>query len=285
MEHKTRITFDDMDGVLYPVNGKKEKIMIVISGSEGGLEHSGKVAEYLAEHGIPAFALALFKTRHTGKSLDRIPVERVGRTIAWLKKQGYQKFGIEGVSKGTEYAMAAAIQYHELSCVILKTPSWYYSEGLEQKQPSGHSCWTLDGREIEYTPYKIRHFHMIKMLWETKEFNILPVNTGKEIVASSIIQIEKIHAPILIFSTKADTVWPSYESGLKLCERLQKAQYPYPYKHVSFEHMSHMMLENCGKEIKYFFKSEKENPQACFDERNEMGRMCVEWINDVWSRH
>lgn len=102
---------------------------------------------------------------------------------------------------------------------------------------------------------------MIKMLWEAKEFNIFPVNIGKEMVASSIIQIEKIHAPILIFSTKADTVWPSYESGLKLCERLQKAQYPYPCKHVSFEHMSHMMLENCGEDIKYFLSLKKKEAE------------------------
>lgn len=53
MENKTGITIEDMDGILYPVNDKKEKIMIVISGSEGGLEHSSKAAEYLAEHGIP----------------------------------------------------------------------------------------------------------------------------------------------------------------------------------------------------------------------------------------
>lgn len=52
MKSKTRITIDDMDGIWYS-----------------------------------AFALALFKTRQTGKNLDRIPVEWVGKTIAWLKKQ------------------------------------------------------------------------------------------------------------------------------------------------------------------------------------------------------
>lgn len=31
MENKTRITIDDMDGVLCPVKDKKEKIMIVVS--------------------------------------------------------------------------------------------------------------------------------------------------------------------------------------------------------------------------------------------------------------
>lgn len=32
--------------------------------------------------------------------------------------------------KGSEYAAAAAVEFHDLSCVILKIPSWFYSEGM-----------------------------------------------------------------------------------------------------------------------------------------------------------
>lgn len=35
------------DRLLYEVNNRKDKIMIVFSGSEGGLEHAGKTAKYL----------------------------------------------------------------------------------------------------------------------------------------------------------------------------------------------------------------------------------------------
>ncbi len=43
-----------------------------------------------------------------------------------------------------------------------------------------------------------------------------------------------------------------------------------------------MMLEYCGKEIKYFIKSEKADPDACFAERKVMGEECIKWIRDVW---
>lgn len=33
-------TLHKADGVLYPVTGRKDKVVIVLSGSEGGLEHA-----------------------------------------------------------------------------------------------------------------------------------------------------------------------------------------------------------------------------------------------------
>ena len=208
------------DGILYEVHGRKDKVMIVMSGSDGGLEHAGKLAKYLADHGIPALALALFRTKHTGKSLDRIPVERIGSAMAWLKKRGYQKIGIEGVSKGAEYALAAAIHYPEIGCVIVKTPSWFYSEGLVNGQPAGHSCWTWKGKELPYTAYTQRKYKTLKLFREAGEFNLLALNRGKKIFPESVIPVEKIQAPILMMSTKVDTVWDSAEICAKEREQM-----------------------------------------------------------------
>lgn len=91
-------------------------------------------------------AFSLFKTKHTGKVLNMVPVEKVGSAIRWLNEKGYQKIGMDGTSKGTEYTLAAA----------------------------------------------------------------------------------------------------------------------------------------CGKEIKYFIKSEKENPRACYAERAVMGEETIKWIRNVW---
>jgi esterase/lipase len=270
------------DGALYPAGNSKDKIVIVFSGSEGGLEHAGKCCRYLQDNGIDSFALGYFKTKHSSKKLDLIPVEIFGDVIEKLKAMGYCKIGVEGVSKGAELALAAAIEYPEISCVIIKTPSWFYSEGLAGGQPSGNSCWSYRGQALPFTPYKERKIHMLKMIREAKEYNILPVNTGKRVLPESVIPVEKINAPILMFSTKVDTIWPSTESCEKICERLEANKFSYPYKHIAFEHMSHIMLEYCGKEIKYFIKSEKKDPAACFAERESMGKECVSWIQSVW---
>ena len=277
-----KVTLHKADGVLYPVTGRKDKVVITMSGSEGGLEHAGKLAKYLQDNGIPALAFGYFKTKHSVKSLNKIELENIKAVIEWLKKQGYEKIGIEGCSKGAEYAAAAAIAYPELSCVILKIPSWFYSEGIDKTVPSGASSWVYEGKELPYTPYKTRKLPVMKEKMKNKEYNILAINTGKRINPDSIIPIEKIQAPILMFSTEVDTIWPSKESCETMEERLNINQFVYPHKHICFEHMSHMMLEYCGKGIKYFIKSEKEFPEECARERVIMGQECIKWIEEVW---
>lgn len=277
-----KVTLHKADGVLYPVAGRKDKVVITMSGSEGGLEHAGKLAKYLQDNGIPALAFGYFKTKHSVKSLNKIELENIKAAIKWLKKQGYEKIGIEGCSKGAEYAAAAAIAYPELSCVILKIPSWFYGEGMDKTVPSGASSWTYEGKELPYTPYKTRKLPVMKEMMKNKEYNILAINAGKKINPDSIIPIEKIQAPVLMFSTEVDTIWPSKESCEKMEERLNANHFAYPHKHICFEHMSHMMLENCGKGIKYFIKSEKQFPEECARERVIMGQECIKWIEEVW---
>ena len=277
-----KVTLHKADGVLYPVAGRKDKVVITMSGSEGGLEHAGKLAKYLQDNGIPALAFGYFKTKHSVKSLNKIELENIKAAIEWLKKQGYEKIGIEGCSKGAEYAAAAAIAYPELSFVILKIPSWFYGEGMDKTVPSGASSWTCEGKELPYTPYKTRKLPVIKEMMKNREYNIIAINTGKKINPDSIIPIEKIQAPVLMFSTEVDTIWPSKESCEKMEERLNANHFAYPHKHICFKHMSHMMLENCGKGIKYFIKSEKEFPEECARERIIMGQECIKWIEEVW---
>lgn len=277
-----KITLHKADGVLYPVNGRKDKVVIVLSGSEGGLEHTKKLAKYLQDNEVPSLALGYFKTKNSVKALNKIELENIKEAIDWLIKLGYERIGIEGCSKGAEYAAAAAIAFHELSCVILKIPSWFYSEGMNGRTPSGTSCWSYKGKELPYTPYKTRKLSVIREIIKNKEYNILAVNTGKKINPVSIIPIEKIEAPILMFSTEVDTIWPSKESCEKMEERLNANRFSYPYKHICFEHMSHIMLENCGNSIKYFIKSEKQFPKECDRERVIMGQECIKWIKEVW---
>lgn len=260
------------DVALYPVAGRKDKVVITMSGSEGGLEHAGKLAGFLQDNGIPALALGYFKTKHSVKSLNKIELENVKAAIDWLKELGYEKIGIEGCSKGAEYAAAAAVEFHELSCVILKIPSWFYGEGMSGTKPSGASSWSYEGKELPFTPYKTRKLPVVQEMLKNKEYNILAINTGKKVVPDSIIPIEKIEAPVLMFSTEVDTIWPSKESCEKLEERLNVNDFAYPHKHICFEHMSHMMLENCGAAIKYFIKSEKQFSQECAKERVVMGQ-------------
>ena len=148
----TSVQTEGFEAVLYPGDGRKDKVLIVMSGSDGGMTLTKQESEFYHKNGIPALALALFKTKQTPKELSCVPVEFVEKAIGWLKKQGYKQVGIDGTSKGSEMALVAASLFSDLSCVIVRVPSHFVSEGLtgsgKNKAPSGTSCWSFRGKEL-----------------------------------------------------------------------------------------------------------------------------------------
>ena len=269
------------EGELYTGDGTKDKVMIVMSGSNGGMGITRKEALFYHKNGIPSLALALFKTKQTGKFLDRVPVEYVENAIKWLKEQGYQRIGIDGMSKGSEMALLSASMFSELSCVIARVPSYFVSEGLsgkgKSKGPSGTSCWSYKGKEIPYAPYNQRAFDMLKMFREERELHIIRFNRDKNVTPETIIPVEKIKAPILLLSSKHDEVWPSYEASLYIEKRLQEQGFVYPVKHIAYEHMSHAMMTRIPWWIKLVFKTERQYPKECKIERSNMAEELIGW--------
>ena len=283
---KTTVESEGFEGILLPGNGSKEKVIIVMSGSNGGMKLTKQCADFYDCNGIPALSLALFATKGTQPFLDRVPVEYVENAIKWLKKQGYSKVGIDGTSKGSEMALLAASMFPEISCVIARVPSHFISEGLtgkkKNKGPSGTSCWSYHEKELPYAPYKSRTFNILKMFKEEKEMHIITFNKDKEITPETLIHIENIKAPILFLSSKNDTVWPSYESALNMEKRLKEIGFPYEHKHVAYDNMSHAMLTKLPFIYKIAFKSERNNPKGCASDRENMKQELLSWVENIW---
>jgi hypothetical protein len=83
----TSVQTEGFEAVLYPGDGRKDKVLIVMSGSDGGMTLTKQESEFYHKNGIPALALALFKTKQTPKELSCVPVEFVEKAIGWLKKR------------------------------------------------------------------------------------------------------------------------------------------------------------------------------------------------------
>ena len=258
----TSVQREGFEAILYPGNGRKDKVMIVMSGSNGGMTLTKQESEFYNRNGIPSLALALFKTKQTPKELSRVPVEFVEKAIAWLKEQGYQQVGIDGTSKGSEMALVAASLFSELDCVIVRVPSHFVSEGLtgsgKNKAPSGTSCWSFRGKELPYAPYRSRTFHILQMFMREKEMHIITFNRDKDVTPETLIPIGNIKAPILMLSSKHDEVWPSYESAVYMEKKLNEIGFPYTHKHIAYEHMSHAVLTRLPWIYKMAFKSERQ---------------------------
>lgn len=274
------------EGILYSVDNRKDKVMIVISGSNGGMKLTAECAQFYHRNGIPALAVAMFNTPQTIKGLDRVPIEYIENAIRWLKENGYEKVGIDGTSKGSELALICGTLFADLSCVIVRVPSYFVSEGLvangKSKKPSGTSCWSYKGKELPFTPYKSRKINMIKLLLKEKELHLITINGDKDVTDDTIIPVEKIKAPILILSVMNDTVWPSYESSCYIEKRLQDSNYPYKYKHIVFPTMSHAMLTDISWVYKIAFKTERQNKEKCKEERMQLAEEILDWVNNTW---
>ena len=91
---KTTVGKNGFEGILFPADNRKDKVIIVVSGSNGGMRMTKACAEFYYKNGIPALAVALFKTKGTQKNLDRVPMEYIRFAIEWLKEQGYEQIGI-----------------------------------------------------------------------------------------------------------------------------------------------------------------------------------------------
>ena len=277
---------EGFEAILYPGNGRKDKVMIVMSGSNGGMTLTKQEAEFYHRNGIPSLALALFRTKQTPKELSRVPVEFVEKAAAWLKKLGYKQIGIDGTSKGSEMALVAASLFPELSCVIVRVPSHFVSEGLlgsgKNKAPSGTSCWSYRGEELLYAPYRSHTFNILQMFMREKEMHIIPFNRNKDVTPETLIPIENIKAPVLMLSSKHDEVWPSYESAVYMEKKLIEIGFPYYHKHIAYEHMSHAVLTRLPWIYKMAFKSERRHPKECAKDRDALKEELLDWVNADW---
>ena len=283
---QTTVKKHGFESVLYRGIGTKEKAVIVMSGSNGGMRLTEKEARFYHDNGIPALALALFKTKQTQKNLDRVPIEYVERAVRWLKRLGYQKIGIDGASKGSEIALLAGSMFPDITCVIARVPSYFVSEGLRvsgiSKNPSGTSCWNYHGKELPFAPYRSRKFNMLKMLMKEKELHILTFNRGKIVTPETTIPVEKINGPILLLSSKHDEVWESYKSAVLIEKRLNQASFPFAYRHIAFPYLSHAMMTDFSPMYKMIFKRERYFPKECAAEREQLKHELLNWINHIW---
>lgn len=283
---KTTVVKDGFEGIFFPIAERKDKAVIVVSGSNGGMKITKDCAEFYYKNGVPALAVALFKTKYTPKNLDRIPIEYIESAIKWLESKGYEKIGIDGTSKGSEIALLSASMFKELTCVIARVPSHFISEGLtahgKSKKPSGTSCWSYRGNEIPFAPYSSRIFNIPSIILKEKELHLITVNIEKTVTEQNIIPVEKINGSILLLSAVNDMVWPSYESSLYIENRLRKNNFSFPYKHISFQTLSHAMLTEISPIYKLAFKTERQNEAKCSEERKQLSAELLNWIENVW---
>ena len=289
MEMKTytfSLTDDGFTGYAFCPENALDNAVIVLTGSDGGLDNAKYIAKLFANRGIPALAVAYFRYPGLSDTLELIPLEYAERAALCVKSNtGASKVSLFGVSKGGEYALSVAARSSLFESVVAVVPNFCVTEGLgEQLFGQGVSSWTYQGNPLPFLPLsrdmdafnaasEAEHQLSIKTLYELAEKAGVPDDT--------VISVEKSTARILLLSSTQDNVWPSRKASEKIIERLRDHDYSYAYEHVNFENASHILNpipSEMEKLLPQVSRAERETPKECSEARGKAFDLAVEWI-------
>jgi dienelactone hydrolase len=271
-------------GCFCPVENRKDKAIITLTGSDGGIDGARTLAGFYASRHFPSLAVAYFGTKQTPKTLSEIPVEYIESAVSWLKAQGYGKVAVDGISKGAELALLAASLIPDITCVIARSPSYFVCEGIGRGfTPSDTSSWSWHGEALPYTMFSGRQANIIKESIRAREFHVIQHYESLNVTDESIIRVEKINEPILMLSSSIDTGWPSSRYGENICRRLETNGFQWPYKHEIYDTVSHYLTPMDIAIVKLLFKVERKQPKACSEARKAALAVTLNWLDTIWN--
>jgi dienelactone hydrolase len=217
--------------------------IITVGGSGGGIGWQDWMADVLARNGFGGLALAYFRAEGLPEELDQIPMEYFGRALAYLREHpsvDADRIGIVGQSRGAELALLFASHEPAIRAVAAWIPSavvWQSSASLSDNLPHT-SSWSHNGKGLPFVP---------RTAADPADNNLADSYRRSlersAVVERATIEVENINGPVLLFSGREDTVWPSSYMSEMLIARLRKHSFRFPYEHVAYKHAGHLISQ------------------------------------------
>jgi len=210
--------------------------VVVLGGSEGGLDGSRAISRRLAADGFDALAVSYFGEPGQSEKLDLIPIEPVARALAWLdsRPQGTEPIAVVGVSKGGELALLTGSRNPHIAAVIAAVPSNVVWAGIDRTGGSVGSSWTFAGQPIPHVAYDFSQG--LSSIFNLYRDSLAVASADAE------IPVERIAGPILLISGQADTLWPSTEMANRVEARLHAHGFAHPVEHIAYENGGHAVF-------------------------------------------
>ena len=227
------------------------KALICFSGSDGRFEWSRKLAAAFQAHGLTTLALAYVMEEGLPKQFYRVPIDPLETVAKRLHSMGYEKVGLWGISKGAELALTAGSLLPGLvNAVVAVAPMSLVCQGFSKNKGISimpGSSWSFHGVELPYARFGVDQFPLWQVLRKSlaaRELTMydlyLPLVKNPD--PAAVIRVENITGPILLLSSKMDTMWPSEPAAKKVMERLREHGFAYPYRHLSYDYGSHLFV-------------------------------------------
>lgn len=227
------------------------KALICFSGSDGGIELARALADVFTEHGLTTLALTYALGEDLPSQFSGIPIEMLEAAAKRLHDMGCEKVGLWGISKGAELALLAGSLLPGLvNAVIAVSPMNTVCQGFVKNKGISFipgSSWSFRGKDLPYSSYRMEKFPLgdilkksIKLRDVTMYDLYLPLVQNPN--PDAVIQVEKTTGPILLISSKMDNMWPSEPASEQVMKRLKEKNFPYLYKHLSYDYGGHMFV-------------------------------------------
>jgi dienelactone hydrolase len=234
----TRVSERGLVAKLYtPSAAANHPGVLVFGGSEGGLEWCETWGEPLAWRGYAVLALAYFGVDKLPPSLSEIPIEYFVTALEWLRAQPRidpQHIAVIASSKGSEAALLVASIRPEIRAVVAGVPSHVVWQGMSSTL-SVRSSWTLHGKPVPFVPYD-------NSAPFTNTLDLYTRSLTNQKRAEAEIAVERINGSLLLFSARADRLWPSTMMANAIIDRLKQRDFRFEYEHVVYDDADHSVF-------------------------------------------
>lgn len=240
---RTDVREGGLYGALYtPEGGEDMPGVILLGGSEGGIDGISGMAASFAQKGYAALALAYWAEQGLPQTLERIPLEYFDKGVDYLIRRPDvldHGVGVLGWSRGSEAALLVGTRNRKVKAVIAIAPSGIVWDGLDfAHMETESSAWTAGGKPLPFiTPDPTVYrpgAPMTPMFAAT-----LPLADRRPETA---IPVEKIRGSVMLISGMDDQLWPSTRLSDRIIGRLQAEKFRYPYEHLAYPGAGHAIF-------------------------------------------
>lgn len=97
---------------------------------------------------------------------------------------------------------------------------------------------------------------------------------------AAVIRVERITGPILLISSKMDTMWPSELAAGKIMDRLRENEFTYLYRHLSYDHESHLFVPLEMPSARFFRGERGRNKEAARKDRMDSLIKTLDFVSE-----
>jgi uncharacterized protein len=216
--------------------------LVLIGGSEGGLDVMSGMATSFAEEGFAVLALAYWGEQGLPTSLENIPLEYFDRAVAWLQQQPQVArggVGMLGWSRGTEAALLTAARNPAIHAVVAVAPSGTVWKGLHY---SGNRAplpaWTVRGKPVPSLTLDSSGYRPNAPLASMFTASFGAVEATPDVQ----IPVENTQGGVLLISGGKDGIWPSTRFADRIAARLQATGFQHALLHLDYSDAGHAVF-------------------------------------------